>query len=81
MDFDKWFEIFLEGKNIPCQNWELLDDEGVMHYIDTDVIIEFIYSLPDKDKKEIKKKLIQIDFVNGDVNEFFRYIAKFIINN
>ena len=80
MDFDKWFETFLDEKNLPYQSWEILDDEGIMHYIDTDVIVEFIYSLPENDKKMIKKKLIQIDFVNSDVNRFFHHIAKYIIN-
>jgi len=29
----------------------------------------------------VKEKIVEIDFANGDINLFLRYIAQFIINN
>lgn len=38
-------------------------------------VIEFILTLPVSVKRDIRNKLVMIDFKNGDVMHFFNYIA------
>lgn len=81
MGFEEWFSTFVDEKDLPVENWEIEDSRGMTHFISSDVVQEFIVSeLPESDQKEVKEILIKIDFQNGDVNHFFRYLAKGMVN-
>ena len=79
--FEKWFETFLEEKNLPYKSWEIMGPTGVTHMIDSDVVIESIKNCHPNDQAKIKSTIIQIDFVNGDVNHFFKHLAKGLVAN
>ena len=78
--FDKWFETFLEEKNLPYESWEIIDKNDTTHFIDSDVVIEAMKSASPDEKVSIKKIIIKIDFMNGDVNHFFKHLAAGIVN-
>jgi len=78
MGFTEWLETFLEEKNLPYEMWEI-EVDGCLHYIDSDVVIEAIKNAPKNEQEQIKKTIIQIDFNNGNVNHFFKYLAKALI--
>ncbi len=80
MTFDKWFETFLEEKNLPFKSWEIEDKNGTTNFIDSDVVIEAIGTASDGEKKAIKDTIVKIDFMNGDVNHFFEHLATGLIN-
>jgi len=80
MKFDKWFDTFLEEKNLPFETWELVDNNGDTHFIDTDVVIETIKNCGSAEKAGIKNMLVKIDFVNGNVNDYFKHLAHALIN-
>jgi len=39
-------------------------------------VVEFMLGLSKDDQEAIKKKLVQIDFFNGDVMHFLKFIAR-----
>jgi len=80
MTFTKWFETFTEEKNIPYIMWELEDQNGMVHMIDNDFVIEAIKTAHPSEQAQIKTTLVKIDFMNGDVNHFFKHLAGALIN-
>lgn len=83
-ELQNYFKTFFEEKNLEYKEWELTDNNGNNHLINSDVIKEFITegeAINTHDLETLKNKIVEIDFVNGDVNLFLRYIAQFIINN
>lgn len=78
--FLKWFERFLEEKNLPYASWELEDSNGVTNFIDNDVVIEAIKGAPAREQAGIKNMIVKIDFCDGDVNDYFKHLAGALIN-
>ena len=79
MTFIKWFETFLEEKNLPFCNWEIADSIGEYNLIDSDVVIEAIRGADPEEQASIKETIVMIDFKNGDVNHFFKHLATGLI--
>jgi len=79
--FTKWFETFLEEKNLPLASWEIEDESGMVHFIDSEVVIEAIKAAPASEQAQIKDVIVKIDFANGDVNHFFGHLAKGLVAN
>ena len=77
--FNKWFQTFLDEKNLSYRSWEITDAEGTWHLIDSDVVIEAIKNAPAHEQKSIKSTIVRIDFVNGDVLDFFHHLAKALV--
>ena len=78
--FTKWFETFLDEKNLPYAAWEFEGAWG-LHQIDSDVVIEAIKGAPANEQAGIKAMIVKIDFVNGDVLDYFRHLAKALVAN
>lgn len=81
MTFNKWFDTFLEEKNLPYAEWELRNNDGVLNFINSDVVIESIKNAPSNEKKQIKKMIVYLDFKNLDINDYFKHLAGALINN
>ena len=79
--FTKWFETFLEEKNLPYAFFEV-EHNGQTHMIDTDFVVELIKTTAPAEQAQIKNIIVQIDFKNGNVNHFFEHLAKgYVANN
>ncbi len=78
--FLKWFETFLEEKNLPYICWDIEGPWG-LHVIDSDVVIEAIKGAPAHEQRGIKAMIVKIDFLNGDVLDFFKHLAQALANN
>ena len=70
-----WLDTFITEKQVDPETVFVLDVAGVTHYVPFEVVREFVEHLPDSLQKQIKEKLIQIDFLNGSVLDFFRHLA------
>lgn len=79
--FQTWFETFLEEKNLPEESWFIVAANGVEHFISTDVVIEHIKFASASEQKTIKDVIVRIDFVNGNVNHFFKHLAQALADN
>jgi hypothetical protein len=79
--FINWLETFLEEKDAPYVSWELTDESGTTHMIDSDVVVEFVkYECSADVQDDIKNAIVKIDFMNGDINHYLRFLAQGIVS-
>jgi hypothetical protein len=76
----KYLELFFDEKEVPYESWEIEAFEET-HYIDTDFIIAAIKEAPKSEQDEIVHTLRRIDFVNGNVNHFLKFLAEAYVQN
>ena len=78
MSFNKWIDTFIEEKGIDTES--ILEVEGLLgtNYIPVGCVIEAMKNAPFSEQKAIKNMIVKIDFVNGDVVDFFRHLAQAI---
>lgn len=76
MKFDKWLDTFIDEKELDTDTlFEIEADDG-LHMVDFDLLITWIKTeLSSSDQNKVKDQLVRIDFANGDVMDFFEYIA------
>jgi hypothetical protein len=72
----KWLDTFLEEKGIDMDTPIDVMGENGMNYMTVGVVAEHIYITTKKEKEQIKKQLVNIDFHNASVLDFFIYLAK-----
>jgi len=83
LHFSKWLERLLEEKEIDAEtiSFELYDSNNTYHFMPLSVILEYIKSCDPATQRKIKTKSVQIDFYNGDITHFFKYIGQWIANS
>lgn len=76
----KYLKTFFTEKQLPYASWNLFDDDGVRHLIDSDVVLEHIEHASADEQNKIADVIRKIDFANGDVNNYLRHLAGALIN-
>jgi hypothetical protein len=71
---EKYIKDFFNEKEIPYELFEIKHN-NMMHFMDTENVIDLIRNAPPHEKREIQKILIRIDFRNGNVNDFLKHLA------
>lgn len=74
--FNRWFETFIEEKELDLDYPFIIDHEGFTHVVELGHLKEIILRCSRYEQKAIKEKLVYIDFFNGDVMDFFSHLAK-----
>ena len=69
---------YFEEKELPYELFEIASN-GEIHLIDNETVIKRIGNMPIEIQKKIRNKITEIDFMNGDVNDFLKYVAKGLI--
>lgn len=78
--FSKWIDTFISEKGIDTDEcFEVKGKEDSVHIFDYGFVIECIKKTSDREKEAIKKQLIKIDFVNGNVRDFLQYLANALV--
>ena len=72
-----YFERFIEEKNISGQMLEVEGNSGT-NLIPVEVLIDYILIAPKHEQEAIKNMLIKIDFLNGNIVDYLKYLAKAI---
>jgi hypothetical protein len=75
-----YLELFFEEKEIKFEAWEI-EAHDEIHFIDTDFVIELIKGAPPQEQEQIANQLRKIDFVNGNVNHFLKFLAEAYVKN
>lgn len=75
MEFYKWLNTFIEEKELENEIYKI-EHNGYIHYVQLNTVLDLIRISATEEKKKIKEKIIQIDFYNGDLHHFFRYLAE-----
>lgn len=78
MTFAKWLNTFIAEKGIDIeQSFEVNGPSGVNH-MQLVHVIAAIMSAPKNEQDGIKNMIVKIDFRNGDVVPYFKYLAQAI---
>lgn len=75
--YREWLMKFVEEKGLDTDH--VFEVEGAFYgtnYISLDCVLEGICNSCKQDQEAIRKKIVMIDFRNGDVMHFFNYLAK-----
>ena len=80
-NFNNWFNTFIDEKDVPYSIWEIEATDDTIHVIDSDAVIEAIKGAPAHEQNGIKAIIVKIDFMNGNVNDYFRHLAQALVNN
>ena len=75
MNTKQYLASFFEEKKIPYKIFEIIDKSNTVHFIDTDVVIESIHSAPKTEQTQIANVIRRIDFKNGDICHFLKFLA------
>jgi hypothetical protein len=82
MSYNKWLDTFIEEKGIDLEDtFELKHSDGTTHTMPYGVVVEHIKIASSEEQKQIKEVVVKIDFKNGDVRHFLRYLGQAIIEN
>ncbi len=76
----QYLKTFFTEKNLPLANWELQAENGTVHLISNEVVIESILAAGRDEQTQIANVIRKIDFQNGDVNHFLKHLAGALIN-
>jgi len=78
MTFAKWFETFIQEKGVDAEQVVCVDGPSGENYIPLQFVFDAIKSTGVDEQNAIKKMIIKIDFVNGDVVDYFKHLAQAI---
>lgn len=79
MSTQTYLKTFLTEKEIPFRIFEVKDNDGTTHFIDTDVVKESILSTGIAEKIAIANALKKIDYFNADVLGYFKFLARVLV--
>lgn len=77
--FNTWIDTMMDEKGIDLE--QIIEVEGKewgLNLIPVAVVIEHMKIAPKHEQSQIKTTLVKIDFLNGDVLHFIKYLAKAI---
>jgi len=69
-------EKFNEEKEIDLNQMLSIEVNNNIHVLPLRKVILFIYSCPAELQRKIARNIIKIDFHNGDIMDFYKYLAK-----
>lgn len=75
METNNYLKTFFQEKKVPYKLFEIKDKNNNVHLIDTEVVIHNIIVSSETEQKQIASILRKIDFKNGSVLHFLKYLA------
>ncbi len=79
--FNKWLNTFIKEKEIDLEQIIEIKTETNTHYFEIGNIIENIKATTPEEQAGIKDMIVKIDFHNGDVVDYFRHLARALVEN
>lgn len=79
--FNKWLDTFIDEKGIDLDETFTIEDNGQLHIFEIGNVIENIKATTKEEQQAIKDMIIKIDFNNADVIDYFKHLAKALVNN
>ena len=75
-----YLETLIEEKGLDLEATiiEVEGEEWGLNIIPLGAVVDFILTSGEANQKAVKNTLVKIDFLNGDVMDFFSHVAKFM---
>jgi len=77
-NFKNWIDTFIYEKDLPMEDTFTIDKNGTMNIMSYKTIYEHMLIANDKEQQQIKNMIVKIDFMNGNILNFFQYLGKLI---
>jgi hypothetical protein len=77
--FSIWLQVFIEEKGIDLEDSFEVDVNGETNFFTYEVVTEAILSAPINEQAKIKNMLVEIDFKNGDVKHYLRFLGECMV--
>ena len=74
--FNKWLDLLIEEKGYDREQIFEVNGKGGMNFIPLEVVIEQMKAAPKREQDQIKNMVVRIDFMNGDILNYFKHLAK-----
>lgn len=81
-NFDKWLDTLISEKGIDPECTTVFNgnsDSGTYNLMMLDYLTEAIKHTGKEEQAGIKNMLVKIDFVNGDIVDYFKHLAKALV--
>jgi len=76
--FKNWLDTFIKEKEFSMENTFEINKKGCLNIMSYQTIYEHILITTKEEQEKIKKTIIKIDFLNGDILHFFRHLGQAI---
>ena len=76
MTFDKWLDVFVAEKGLDTEIVFEVEGDAGMNLVPLGGVVDFVKNVDAATKAKIKNTIVKIDFFNGDVLDFFKFMAK-----
>ena len=76
MSFKTWIETMMEEKGVDLEQHFEFTVDGTPNIMPYGVVVEAAIAASPAEQKQIKDKLVFIDFKNGDVRHFLRFLGE-----
>lgn len=76
MTFEKWLDTFVAEKGIDLEATFQFDNDDGFNIMPYGVVVEAIKTTTGSERASIKNTIVKIDFANGDVLHFFRFLGR-----
>lgn len=73
--FSQWLDTFVEEKELDQEGILEVEGPSGLNLIPLASVLSAIKQAPEHEQTAIKDKLVKLDFVNADVNDFFKHLA------
>ena len=77
--FNNWIDTFIEEKELDLNTNFEYEGKQCLNIIDLQTIVNTIKETDGFSKLQIKDKIIFIDFKNGNVLDFFKYLGNSLV--
>ena len=75
-----YLNTLLEEKGIDQEFILEVTNENGVNFMPVAIVVDFLSTAVPYVQEMSKQKLVEIDFHNGDVLDFFKYIAEILVN-
>ena len=76
-NFKEWLEAFLKEKDLSLEETTIeFEDHNGWNYMPIGVIAEFFYQQPPEIQHKVKDTVVKIDFMNGDIMHYLKFLGK-----
>ena len=77
-NFKQWLDTFISEKNLPMENTFTIEKNNNLNIMTYKTIYEYMLIANDQEQKKIKDTIVKIDFLNGNVLDFFKHLGNAI---
>ena len=77
-NFKKWLDTFISEKNLPMEDTFTIEKNNNLNIMSYKTIYDHMLIANDQEQKQIKNTIVKIDFLNGNVLDFFKHLGNAI---